>query len=395
MIITTTKELNDVCQRFSKSDFITVDTEFIRERTFYPELCLIQIATPAEAYCIDPLGDIQLEPLFQLFQNKNVVKVFHAARQDIEIIFHLSGKIPTPIFDTQIGAMACGFGENVSYQQLVKSYLKIDLDKSMRCTNWIKRPLNERQIQYALCDVTHLCVVYQRIRNFLKENHRESWIQEELNQLSDTSLYNPSAEQLAEKAKSCNLKGTALSVYQKLYIFRENLARQKNKPRRHIIKDELLTELSITQPTELSQMTGLRNITNGFEKSEPARQICQLIAETLTHKSTLPVIKEKTEHNLTYAQKNLIEILRLALHLTATQEQVASSLIASNIELENFACDQDVPFNHGWRYQLFGETAAQIKNGQAGLFFNPKTKKIQFITPQSTLSDFLSSSSDK
>ncbi len=393
MIITTTKQLIDVCQRFSNSDFIAVDTEFIRERTFYPELCLIQIATLDEAYCIDPLGDIQLDSLFQLFQNKNVVKVFHAARQDIEIIFHLSGKIPTPIFDTQIGAMACGFGENISYQQLVKSYLKIDLDKSMRCTNWTKRPLNERQIQYALCDVTHLCRVYQRIQKFLKENQREKWIQDELNQLSDTTLYNPSPDQLAEKAKSCNLKGLSLAIYQKLYIFRENLARQRNKLRRHIMKDELLTELSIIQPTEPTQMIGMRTLTKGFEKSDLARQICQLIAETLTQKPS--VVKEKADHNFTFAQKNLIEILRLTLHLIATQEKVASSLIASNTDLENFVCNQEVPFNHGWRYQLFGNTATQIKNGQTGLFFNPQTKKIQFITPQSTLSDFLPPSADK
>ena len=394
MIITTTKQLTEVCHRFADSNFITVDTEFIRERTFYPEVCLIQIATPDEAYCIDPLAkDIQLDALFELFQNKNVVKVFHAARQDIEIIFHLSGQIPQPVFDTQIGAMACGFGENVSYQQLVKSYLKIDLDKSMRCTNWENRPLNERQVQYALCDVTHLCRIYQKISDYLKAHHRFDWIQEELNQLTDPELYHPSPAQLAEKAKSSNLKGMALLIYQKLYILRENLARQKNRPRRHILKDELLHELASIQPTTPDQMKKMRNLTNGFEKSDMARQICQTVAQALTENP--PIVQEKVEHNLTNAQKNLIEILRLTLHLIATQEKVASSLIASNTDLENFVCDFDVPFNHGWRYQLFGKTALQIKNGETGLFYHPPSKKIQFLTPQSALTDFLPLLNDK
>lgn len=394
MIITTTKQLTEVCHRFADSAFITVDTEFIRERTFYPEVCLIQIATPDEAYCIDPLAeDIQLDALFELFQNKNVVKVFHAARQDIEIIFHLSGQIPQPVFDTQIGAMACGFGENVSYQQLVKSYLKIDLDKSMRCTNWENRPLNERQVQYALCDVTHLCRIYQKISDYLKAHNRFDWIQDELNQLTDPELYHPSPAQLTEKAKSNNLKGTALFIYQKLYIFRENLARQKNRPRRHILKDELLHELAIIQPTTPDQMKKMRNLTNGFEKSDIARQLCQTIAQALTENP--PIVKEKTEYNFTNAQKNLIEILRLTLHLIATQEKVASSLIASNTDLENFVRDFDVPFNHGWRYQLFGKTALQIKKGETGLFYHPPSKKIQFLTPQSALTDFLPPFNDK
>lgn len=379
MIITTTQELEEICTRFAAHSFITVDTEFIREKTYYPEVCLFQIAAPDDnAYCVDPMAeDIDLTPLFNLFQNKDVLKVFHAARQDIEIIYHLNGKIPVPVFDTQICAMVCGFGENVGYQQLVKSLLNVNLDKSMRCTNWERRPLNERQVQYALNDVTYLRDVYIKMRALLDKTNRFEWIRHELDLLTDESLYNPSPEQLFNKVRVANLKGRALFTYKKLYVLRDEMARKKNKPRRHLIKDELLSEMAIMRPTTPEQLKVLRNVPNGFEKSQLAEMFLNVIQESLDEKYETPEpVKEKS---LTNAQKSLIEILRLALHLIATQEDVAASLIASMDDIENFVRHKNVPFNSGWRYKLFGEKAAQIRSGEMCLMYNPIKKEVRFM----------------
>lgn len=379
MIITNTQHLESVCQRFATFPYMTIDTEFIREKTFYPEVCLIQIASPEEAFCIDPLSeDINLKPLFDLLQNTNVVKVFHAASQDLEILYHLTGKIPSPIFDTQIGAMACGYGENVGYQQLVKSIVKIDLDKSMRCTNWSKRPLTEKQIEYALCDVTHLRRIYTQLKEDLAKLNREAWIEEELQELNDVSTYAHSPEKLLKKTNHLNFKGVKLSVFQQLIIYRDKIARSKNKPRRHLIKDDLLQELAAVTPTTPEQLKTLRNTTNGFEKSSIANDCLKIIENTLQN-NTPPLYIPANNKALTSSQKNLVEILKLALQLTALNESVAPSLIASMGDLEYFAQNRPCSFDKGWRFDIFGQKAAQIKNGETCLIYHPRSKKVKLL----------------
>lgn len=379
MIITDTHHLETVCQRFATFPYMTIDTEFIREKTFYPEVCLIQIASPEEAFCVDPLAsEINLQPLFDLLQNKNVVKVFHAASQDLEILYHLTGNIPTPIFDTQIGAMACGYGENVSYQQLVKSIVKVDLDKSMRCTNWGKRPLTERQIEYALCDVTHLRNIYLQLKNDLSQLNRESWIEEELQELNDISTYAHSPDKLLQKTNFFNFKGVNLAIFQQLIIYRDKVARIRNKPRRHLIKDDLVQELAAIAPTTPEQLKTLRNTTNGFEKSSMAGECLQIITTALETNSK-PVFVPANNKALTSAQKNLVEILKLALQLIALNESVAPSLIASTSDLERFAQNHSCSFDKGWRFDVFGQKALQIKNGESCLMYHPRSKKVKLL----------------
>ena len=380
MIITTTTQLETVCRRFATHSFMTIDTEFIREKTFFPDVCLIQIASPEEAYCIDPLvADLDLNPLFELLQNKTVVKVFHSGHQDIEILYQLSGKIPTPVFDTQVGAMVCGFGENVSYQQLVQTFLKITLDKSMRCTNWECRPLSDSQIQYALSDVTYLRDVYLQLQKKIKETHRESWIEEELKDLTNEVVYNPTPEFLLKKIKpQSGLKGVSLYVYQQLYLYREQLARLRNRPRRQLIKDDLLQELAVRLPKTPDDLKSLRNVSKGFEKSAMAVELIALIMDSLQadwKKNTIVSVKTQ---QLTKSQKGLVEVLKMILHIVSIQEDVAASIITTTDELELFVSGKDVSFKHGWRYDVFGALAQQICSGKKAICYHPTLKKIIF-----------------
>ncbi len=377
MIIDNRTELKAVCRRFATYPYVTIDTEFIREKTFYPDLCLVQIASRDEAFCIDPLApDMDLEPLFELLQNPQVIKVFHAARQDIEILLHLSGQIPTPIFDTQIGAMVCGFGENVGYQQLVQTIMGISLDKSMRCTNWAKRPLSDAQIQYALYDVTYLRDVYEYIIYQAQATGRITWIQSELDNLLDKETYEPSPAHLVEKIHCSITKALPLHIYRQLYIWRENLARSKNRPRRFLLKDDLLQELALLKPTTPEQLKNLRGVNANFEKTSMAEEILNVIR--LAMQDDIKHIRvPKSEKQLSSHEKNLFEVLKLLLNIIATQEKVAPSLIASTDELTAFIRKKDVPFKHGWRYDFFGAKAEQLCQGEISIRYNPQTKKIE------------------
>ncbi len=378
MMIDNTPDLTSVCQRFATAPYVTIDTEFIREKTYYPDLCLIQIASPTEAFCIDPLAtDIDLTALFDLLQHPDVVKVFHAGRQDIEIFYHLSGKIPSPLFDTQIGAMVCGFGDNVSYQQLVQTIVGVSLDKSMRCTNWAKRPLTPEQIQYALYDVTHLRQVYEYMCDTLTENNRMPWIHDELKVLLNKETYHPSDEALIEKLHLPVNKPQAIHVFRQLYLWRENLARRKNRPRRFLIKDELLQELSLLCPTTPEQLTELRGVGANFDKTALAGEILSVIRKALQddlkHIKTVRPVKPLTPH-----ERNLAEILKLLLSIVSVQEKIAVSLIACSEDIAQFIHNKDVPFLSGWRYQVFGQKAEMVRDGLLSIRYVPQNKQIEF-----------------
>ncbi len=377
MMIENTKKLADVCKRFQKCEFVTLDTEFIREKTYYPVLCLIQIASKDEAYCIDPLAaDLDLTPLFDLLQNKNVLKVFHAARQDVEIFYHLTGKVPDPIFDTQIGAMVCGFNESVSYQQLVQDLTGVSLDKSMRFTDWSKRPLSERQIQYALCDVTHLVHVFEALRQQLKQSGRMEWLKEETAVLTNPRTYDVDESTVWQKYKTPFSKPQQLHVFAKVVEWREKKAKFKNKPRRHILKDEVLLELAVAHPENKQELERLRGLPNGFEKGPYAAEILDVINQAMADKSGVYVPGSKRPP-LTNGQRNLSELLKFLLSVVADELGVACKVIATSDDIADFILGvKDAKVLSGWRYDVFGKKAEALKQGKIAFYFDPKGKKV-------------------
>ena len=371
MMITTTKNLEALCKRFSKHSFITVDTEFIREKTYYPQVCLIQLASPDEATCVDPLApELDLTPLFQLFQDKNVIKVFHACRQDIEIFYHLAHQIPVPVFDTQVGAMVCGYGDNVSYQQLVSDFVGVSLDKTMRVTDWSKRPLSEEQIQYALHDVIELRTVYTKMMEKICAQNRLDWLSEEMAALLDPKTYEPDITTLWKKVKVPFKKPLPLHIFARLYAWREHVAQQKNRPKKHLMKDEALIELAAEAPTTVTQLEQLRSFSDGFGKSDLATEIIDVIQQALKDDPATFEMPTTTKA-LSPKQHNLLEILKIVLNICAQNYGVAPKLVASVEDLHTFILGEEAPFLSGWRLKVFGETAKAVQQGKCFISFDP------------------------
>lgn len=382
MIIDNTHDLKSLCNRFEKEKFITVDTEFIRERTYYAELCLIQVASPSEAWCIDPLApDINLSPLVDLMKNQNVLKVFHAARQDIEIFYEWMKVVPTPLFDTQIGAMVCGFGDSASYQLLVSSFVKVNLDKTTRFTDWSHRPLAEKQIQYALSDVTYLVHVYEKIKDILHKKNRETWVSEEMVFLTDPRFYQVHLEEKWKKIKSHSTNPRFLAILREVCAWRENKAMQQNKPRKHILKDEALIEIAAMAPLALEQLQNLRSMNAGTAKHFGTEIIKAIQKGQACPDDKCPHAENK---KLEQGNKNIVEILKLILSTVCEQEKVAPKIVANNTDLEMMALSDNatVPAMMGWRYDLFGKKAVDFKQGRLVVRFNPKSKKAEFIVSQ-------------
>ena len=375
-MITTTKELQALCKRFEKHPFITVDTEFIREKTYYPQVCLIQLASPAEAVCVDPLAQgLDLSPLFALFQNKKVIKVFHACRQDIEIFYHLSHQIPVPVFDTQVGAMVCGYGDNVSYQQLVNDFVGVSLDKTMRVTDWSKRPLSDEQIQYALHDVVELRTVYTKMMEKICTQNRLDWLTEEMADLVDPITYEPNVDELWKKVKVPFKKPLPLHIFSRLYAWRERIAQQKNRPKKHIMKDEALIELAIAAPTTPEQIDNLRSFSEGYSKSDLAKEIINVIVQAT--KDDPSTFEQPTQPKaLTTKQRNLADILHLVLNICAANYDVAPKLVASTNDIQNFIQTGEAPFVNGWRKKVFGDTAIAMQQGKISIAYDPIGAKI-------------------
>lgn len=379
MIIHTTDELKALCQRLATYPFITVDTEFLREFTFYPKLCLIQVASSDEAVAIDPLSkEIDLTPFYDLLQNEKIVKVFHSARQDVENFYFLTKKIPTPLFDTQIAAMVCGFGESVSYQQLVFDILGTQLDKGMRYTDWAKRPLTQAQIEYALSDVTYLRDIYLVLQNKLTELNRGVWFQEEIEGLLKTNLYDPSDSDIAQKIKY-NFKGDKLKyLYQDLYLWREKKAKALNRPRRQVVKDELLQELAKAHPTSIEELQNLRGVPASFFKNQTAEELVKFIQSSLKKdkKDFYPLLKEVKAVG---SKKILVQMLSLLLEAVAVKEKTSPRVIALQEELHQFVQgDEQVRFLSGWRYDIFGIYALKMRAGELFIHYNPDQQRIEF-----------------
>lgn len=373
MMIETSAALAEVCGRLSKASFITVDTEFIREKTYYPVLCLIQIASPVEAHCVDPLAEgIDLKPLFDLMQNKKVLKVFHAARQDIEIFYHLSGAIPAPLFDTQVGAMVCGFGESASYQQLVQELTGVSLDKSMRYTDWSKRPLSAKQVSYALCDVTYLVQVYEKLQASLEKSGRTDWLAEEMEVLNNPATYEVDDEAIWQRFKCPLAKAQLIHVFAKVCAWRERVAKLKDRPRRHILKDEVLVELAAAHPETEAELEALRAIPKGFAQSHLGMELLEVIKSAMADKPDTYVASSKRKP-LTNAQKNLAELVRLLLDVVSSELGVASKVIADSDSIAAFVTnDKTCAFLKGWRLAAFGQKAMALKSGKICFRYDPK-----------------------
>lgn len=385
-IIDTTEALQAACTTLAKGPYLTIDTEFLRETTFWPELCLIQMAGPESAVIIDPLAKgIDLAPFFALMADASVVKVFHAARQDIEIIFHLGGLIPHPIFDTQVAAMVCGFGDSVSYDQLVSRIKGEHIDKSSRFTDWSRRPLSEKQLDYALADVTHLRDVYQHLSAELEREGRSGWLSEEMAVLEARETYDMHPDDAWQRLKMRVKKPVELAVLQRLAAWREREARSRNVPRGRILKDDALYEIAQQQPKDAEALSRLRTIPKGWERSSAGAAVIAAVNEALAlPKAEMPKIPRAPQ--APEGAGAAMELLKVLLKLIAEKQGVAAKIIANGEDLERIAAEGEkanVDAMHGWRRELFGETALRLIRGDVALRFVDRKVEAVDLTPPS------------
>ncbi len=371
-MITTSRELEAACRRLSRSKYITVDTEFMRETTYWPRLCVVQMAGPDEAVIVDAIApNLDMEPFFKLMANRRVMKVFHAARQDIEIIFHRAGLIPHPIFDTQVAAMVCGFGDSVSYDQLVQRLTGARIDKSSRFTDWARRPLSDRQVDYALSDVTYLRDVYQALSERLDKQGRSDWVREEMTVLTSPKTYRLHPDEAWKRLKLRVRKPAELAVLREVAAWREREAQSRDVPRNRVIKDDAIYEIASQQPTTQTALGHLRTIPRGFERSRAAEDILSAVNKALEiPKDKLPRLpKHRPAANGNGAAVDLLKVL---LKMTSETHGVASKVIATVDDLEAIASNDsaNVPALHGWRRELFGDAALKLKHGKIALAVN-------------------------
>ena len=368
-VITNTADLQALCEKLSDSDHVTVDTEFLREQTFWPQLCLIQLAGPNAEAVVDPLHPgIDLAPFYKLMADQRVVKVFHAARQDIEIVYTQAKLVPAPVFDTQVAAMVCGFGESISYVNLVKRISGVEIDKSSRFTDWSRRPLSEKQLVYALGDVTHLRDVYQALKSDLETSGRTEWLSEEMATLTNPETYDTDPEKAWQRLKLRVKNKKALAVLVELAKWRERLAQDQNVPRGRIIRDEALYDIANQQPQTPETLGQLRTLSDGFGRSSRAKEIVDVVKSGLARDPrTLPKL-ERSE-SLSAEATATLELLKVLLKSAAAEHRVAPRMIADSEALEILAteAEPDIPALQGWRRKLFGEDALRLKRGELAL----------------------------
>lgn len=368
-VITTTPELQAACETLARAPYVTVDTEFMRETTFWPVLCLIQMAGPGTELIVDPLArGIDLAPFHALMMDERVVKVFHAARQDIEIVYAQTGAVPKPVFDTQIAAMVCGFGESVSYVNLVKKVTGADLDKSSRFTDWSRRPLSPAQLEYALADVTHLREVYAALKSEMERTDRLDWVAEETAELTTISTYDTAPEDAWKRLKLRVKSRKALAVMIEVAAWREKAAKAQNVPRSRVLRDEALFDIANQAPQTPEKLGELRTLSEGFARSGRAREILAAVKAGLARDpKSLPEIDHAQP--LSAEANATVELLKVLLKSAAAKHRVAPRLIASNDELDLIACLEtpDVRALSGWRRRVFGEDALRLKRGELAL----------------------------
>jgi ribonuclease D len=366
--ITTTVELAKVCAHMAQHPFVTVDTEFLRETTYYPLLCVAQMASPDEAVVVDTLSkELDLSPFFDLMNDEKVVKVFHAARQDIEIVWNMAKKIPHPIFDTQVAAMVLGYGDSISYDQLVQRITGDTLDKSNRFTDWTRRPLTEAQLVYAVADVTHLRDVYRKLSADIAARGRTEWVEAEMNILTSPETYRMDPDSAWERLKSRVRKPTELAVLIEVAAWREREAQTRDVPRGRVLKDDVLGDIAVQAPITVERLGNLRSLPKGFERSRWGDAIVAAVQRGLDRDpKTLPHLERfRPAANGTAT----VELLKVLLRMTAERHGVAAKVIATVDDLDRIAADDeaDVPALKGWRRELFGDKALALKHGRLSL----------------------------
>ena len=367
--ITTTAELAAFCDRIKGQPFIAVDTEFMRETTYWPKLCLIQAATPTDEAVIDPMADgMDLEPFLQILRDETILKVFHAARQDVEIFNNLEA-MPRPLFDTQVAGMAAGFGEQIAYDALVRQMLKIELDKSSRFTDWARRPLTDNQLTYALADVTHLARLYPMLRERLEREGRLAWVTDEMADLTDAANYDVEPENAWKRLRPRRHTAKYLAVYRAVAAWRERTAQLRDQPRGRILKDEAIDEIATQAPTDAEGLDRLRSVPKGFSGSRFGPDLVTAIREALKDPEAYAPVIERARQPASPAAGAVVELLKVLLKARAEESGVASKLIATVSDLEQIANDDaaDVGALKGWRREAFGEDALKLKRGELAL----------------------------
>jgi ribonuclease D len=377
--ITTTEALRDFCAKLSDQPFITVDTEFMRETTYWPKLCLIQAASPTDAAIIDPLAEgLDLEPFLDLLRDEKILKVFHAARQDVEIFVRL-GAMPRPMFDTQVAAMAAGFGDQVSYEALVRQMLRKEVDKGSRFTDWARRPLSEAQLTYALGDVTHLAALYPKLRDRLQRDGRLDWVMSEMEDLTDPKLYDTTPELAWKRLKPKKWSAKYLAAFVATATWRERAAQERDQPRGRILKDEAIDEIATQAPTDAEAFNRLRSVPKGFGGSRLGQELIEDLKRVLADPEAHAPEVQRPGRNEP-APPSVVELLKVLLKAKSDNAGVASKLIATVADLEKIAVDDeaDVEALHGWRRQLFGDDALKLKRGEIALVLNgPRVEVVE------------------
>ena len=368
-LITKSDELSNLVSRLSKQPFVAVDTEFMRENTYWPELCLLQVASSEEAAAIDPKADLDLAPILDLMvENRDVLKVFHAGGQDLEIVHNLTGKVPIPLFDTQVAAMALGHGEQIGYSNLIESLLGHSLDKGARFTDWSRRPLDKRQIDYAIADVTHLAAIFPRMVDKLRKNGRGAWLDEEMERLADPSSFAFDAQDAWKRLKLPSRNPAVLGRLKALAAWRENEARSKNLPRGRIIKDDTMGEIAIHPPKKQEELGQVRGLSSGWRSNDiGARLMSALASAKALEPHELPD-REPRRPGLTKEGALVSDLLKLLLKIRSKEAGVAAKLIARTDDLEALAAGvrKDLKILSGWRFEEFGRDAVDLVEGRIG-----------------------------
>lgn len=368
-VITDTGALAAFCEALSSAEYITVDTEFMRESTFWPILCLVQVAGPDDEAIIDPLADtIDLKPLYDLIANENVLKVMHAATQDIEIFHHEGGVTPQPLFDTQVAAMVAGFGDQVGYEGLIAKLAKVRLDKASRFTDWSHRPLSESQLEYAMADVTHLRVAYEKLRARIEENGRIAWVEQEMIKLADPAKYEVVPEEAWRRMKTKRAQPRYLAVLQAVAAWRDREAMNRDQPRNRILRDDVLSQLAARPPENPKALSRVRGLPKGFADGKMGRSLIEAIeAGRNLPEDEAPELPPIVE--LPPGAGPLMDLLKVLLKFKCDTHDVAQKLVATVADLEEIAADDDadVAALRGWRREIFGEDALRLKHGEIAL----------------------------
>ncbi|MEM6440281.1 MAG: ribonuclease D [Pseudomonadota bacterium] len=375
LLITDASALAEFCDRCAEHPYVTVDTEFLRERTYWPQLCLVQMAHPGgdddgSAALIDPLAEgMDLQPLFDLMTNPDVVKVFHAARQDLEIFWHLGGLVPSPLVDTQVGAMVCGYGDQAGYETLVRKICKLGLDKSSRFTDWTQRPLSDQQLAYALADVTHLRAIHEALDAELERTGRKAWVAEEMAVLADPDTYRNDPAEAWRRLKTRSSSPKFLAVARALAEWRERRAQEKDVPRNRLMKDDALLEIASNRPETLEELGRSRLLLREARKGDAAKEILQAVQDGLAAPEEDAPTPSGPPRGARPASGALTDLLKVLLKSRAEQLRVAPKLLASSDDLMRIASEDapDVPAMSGWRRAAFGELALQLKRGEIAL----------------------------